>query len=191
MTKYEIPPCNGRAIKILKNQIFEIVDICGGQVADFFAEVEGSHDEYVSPGVTIDCNGTLQLCERSLIYSNKYNQMFRIEKDDVRVHDLLFPACSKYMYNFFYRNGEAHQNCLDNLNNALGINRDIIQPINFFMNTSVDSAGKVHIEKPLSKAGDRIRLKALVDCTVAISACSVSESKTNSGGCTGLEVVVY
>ena len=42
----------------------------------------------------------------------------------------------------------------------------------------------------VSKAGDRIILKAIMDATIGIAACSVSESATNSGKCTAIAVEV-
>ena len=190
MDKYLIQPQSGIRIDVNKGQRIEIIDVDGGQVADFFAEIKGTHEEYVSPSVTIDCNESLKIEVGTIIYSNRYNPMFRVEIDDVGAHDLLFPSCSKNMYDFFYQNGSDHPNCLDNINHALGTERTIIQPINFFMNTVIDPNGKIEIKKPLSKAGDKIVLTALVDCVLGISACSVSECETNSGNCTAIAVKV-
>ena len=58
------------------------------------------------------------------------------------------------------------------------------------MNTVISPNGKIEIKKPLSKAGDKIVLTALVDCVLGISACSVSECDTNSGSCTAIAVSV-
>ena len=191
MDKYLIQPQNGIQIDVNKGQRIEIIDVDGGQVADFFAEIKGTHEEYLSPSVTIDCNESLKIDVGSILYSNQYKPMFRVESDDVGVHDLLFPSCSKNMYEFFYQNGADHPNCLDNINHALGTKRTIIQPINFFMNTVIDSNGKIKIKKPISKAGDKIVLTALVDCVLGISACSVSECDTNSRICTAIAVKIW
>lgn len=190
MNKYIIRPQSGLRIDVSKGQKIEIVDVDGGQVADFFAEIKGTHDEYVSPSVTIDCNESLKIKVGTIIYSNQYTPMFKVERDDVGAHDLLFPSCSKKMYDFFYQNGSEHPNCLDNINHALGTERTIIQPINFFMNTEIGSDGKIKIKKPLSKAGDKVVLTALVDCVLGISACSVLECETNNGRCTAIVVFV-
>lgn len=190
MKEYMIQPQSGMRIDVSKGQKIEIMDVDGGQVADFFAEIKGTHEEYVSPSVTIDCNESIRINAGTILYSNQYNPMFKVERDDVGAHDLLFPSCSKNMYEFFYKNGSEHPNCLDNINHALGTNRNIIQPINFFMNTVIDENGKIEIKKPLSKAGDKIILTALADCALGISACSVSECDTNSGVCTAIAVYV-
>ena len=190
MEKYIIEPQGGIRIEAKKGQSITIKDIEGGQVADVFAEIKGTHGEYLSPSVTLDCNESLHIGVGTILYSNLYHPMFEILYDDVERHDLLFPACSKAMYDFFYQNGAEHPNCLDNINRALGTSRNIIQPVNFFMNTRIEQDGKIVIEKPVSKAGDKVVLKVLEDCIVGISACSVSESDTNSGRCTAIEISI-
>lgn len=188
MKKYIIEPKCGIQIEVKKGQAITIKDIEGGQVADFFAEIRGTHDEFLSPSVTLDCNESLHIGVGTTLYSNLYRPMFEVIYDDVERHDLLFPSCSKAMYDFFYQNGSGHPNCLDNINRALGTNRTIIQPVNFFMNTRIESDGRIVIDKPASKAGDKVILKALEDCILGISACSVSEAETNGGRCTAIEI---
>ena len=190
MKRYMIPPRYGIRIEAEKGCLVTIKDTEGGQVADFFAEIKRTHEEYLSPSVTPDCNESLHIGVGTILYSNLYRPMFEVIYDDVERHDLLFPSCKKAMYNFFYQNGTGHPNCLDNINRALGTSRNIIQPVNFFMNTRIEPDGKIVIEKPLSKAGDKVILRAFEDCVLGISACSVSEADTNSGRCTSIEVCV-
>ena len=94
------------------------------------------------------------------------------------------------MYDFFYHNGEGHPNCFDNINSALERHRAIITPVNLFMHTKIHINGNISVEKPVSKAGDKIILKALMDITLGVAACSVSESKCNSGTCSPVKIVI-
>ena len=190
MEEYMINPCSGMKIEVKKGQKIEIVDVDGGQVVDFFAEMRDNSDEFVSPGVTIDCNESLRLNIGNTIYSNKYNPMFKILYDDVKEHDLLHPCCRPEMYDFFYHNGTGHSNCFDNINQVLGTSHSIIRPINLFMYTKVNADGSIEVSEPLSKANDRIVLEALVDVTLGLAACSVSESACNSGKCTAVRIVI-
>ena len=190
MEAYWIAPQSGLRIPVRKGQQITVTDVEGGQVADFFAEISGTHEEYLSPAVTIDCNESLHIGPGTLLYTNLYRPLFEVLRDDVQVHDLLFPSCSRAMYDFFYHNGEGHPNCLDNINHALGTHRTIIHPINFFMHTEIAPNGRITIKPPISRAGDSIVLKALEDCTLGVSACSVSECDTNSGRCTAIAVQV-
>ncbi len=188
--EYLIPACSGMRIDVKKGQRISVVDIEGGQVVDFFAEVSGNEKDFLSPGVTIDCNESLKLKVGDTVYTNLYHPMLKVLHDDVGEHDLLHPCCRTEMYDFFYQNGTDHPNCFDNINNALGEKRPSITPINLFMNTRINTDGTISVEKPLSKAGDKIVLQALMDITLGVAACSVSESKCNSGKCSPIKVVI-
>ena len=133
---------------------------------------------------------SLRLRIGDTIYTNLYRPMLKVIADDVGEHDLLHPCCRPEMYEFFYHNGEGHPNCLDNINGALGESRPTITPINLFMNTKINSDGNISVEKPLSKAGDKIALQALTDLSLGVAACSVSESKCNGGKCTPVKVII-
>ena len=189
-TEYDIPACSGKRIDVRQGQTITIVDIEGGQVVDFFAEVTGKAEEFLSTGLTIDCNESLRLKAGDTIYTNLYRPMLKIIEDDVGEHDLLHPCCRPEMYDFFYHNGEGHPNCFENINSALGEHRPIITPVNLFMYTKINGDGSISVEAPKSKAGDRIVFKALMDITLGVAACSVSESKCNSGKCSPVRVII-
>ncbi len=188
--EYLIQACCGQAIDVQKGQKISVIDIEGGQVVDFFAECAVNPDEFVSPGVTTDCNESLRLHVGDLIYSNLYQPMFQVLEDDVGEHDLLHPCCRPEMYEFFYHNGEGHSNCLDNINSNLGRKHPIIHPVNLFMYTAIEPDGKIIVKPPKSKAGDKIVLKAEMDVRLGVAACSVSESDCNSGRCSAIQIII-
>ncbi len=188
--EYIIDPCSGKSIIVSAGQQIIIIDLDGGQVVDFFAQSTENPDEFLSTGVTIDCNESLQLKIGNHIYSNLYRPMFQVVFDDVGEHDLLHPCCRPEMYDFFYHNGDGHANCLDNINLCLGEKRAIIHPVNLFMYTKISADGTISVEPPLSKPGDKIILKAEMDIRLGIAACSVSESNCNSGNCTSIKIII-
>ena len=188
--EYCINACCGKRIDVTKGQTISIIDVEGGQVVDFFAESAIDPNEFLSTGVTIDCNGSLRLKEGDFIYSNRYHPMFLIVEDDMGEHDLLHPCCRPEMYDFFYHNGENHPNCLDNINQCLGECRPIIYPVNLFMHSHIDENGSVSVKRPRSRAGDRIVMKVQMDVHLGIAACSVCESDCNSGKCTPVKIIV-
>jgi uncharacterized protein YcgI (DUF1989 family) len=67
---------------------------------------------------------------------------------------------------------------------------DIPTPFNTFQNSQVSSNGKLTIEEPLSKGEDYIELKAEMNLIVAVSACSVKESKCNAFKCTSIKIEI-
>lgn len=93
--EYIIPACSGMKIDVKEGQTITVVDIDGGQVVDFFAEV--NEKEFLSTGVTIDCNESLKLKVGDIIYTNIYRPMMKVIYDDVGEHDLLHPCCRKEM----------------------------------------------------------------------------------------------
>jgi len=188
--EYLIPACSGTKIDVKAGQTITVIDLEGGQVVDFFAEAAGKETEFLSTGVTIDCNESLRLRVGDTVYTNLYRPMMKVVADDVEEHDLLHPCCRPEMYDFFYHNGAGHPNCFDNINAALGESRPIITPVNLFMHTKIHADGTISVETPLSKAGDRITLTALMDITLGVAACSVSESKCNGGKCSPVSVVI-
>ena len=190
MREYFIPACGGAGIEMAEGETVTVIDVEGGQVADFFAERAGDPDEFLSPAVTIDCNESLRLHIGDCLYTNLYRPMFQIIYDEVGKHDLLFPCCRPEMYDFFYQNRDGHPNCYDNINQAMGECRPIIQPINLFMYTAIDEAGKIAIHPPVSSAGNKIILQAKMDVRLGIAACSVSEGACNSRRCSPIKVVV-
>ena len=90
--EFFIPACTGKRIDVKEGQTITVVDVEGGQVADFFAEVTGCQAEFLSPGVTIDCNESLRLHVGDTIYTNLYRPMMKVISDDVGEHDLLHPC---------------------------------------------------------------------------------------------------
>ncbi len=187
---YLISACTGKCIPVSRGQRITVTDIEGGQGVDFFAETAADPREFLSPGVTIDCNESLCLRVGGTIYTNLYRPMFRIVSDDVGVHDLLHPCCCPEMYEFFYHNGNGHPNCLDNINRALSEDHPIIHPVNLFMRSDIDTNGDLAVRCPPSHPGDSIVLEALMDVRLGIAACSVSESDCNSGRCTAIRITV-
>lgn len=187
---YIIPACTGIKIDVKQGQNITVIDVEGGQVVDFFAEVTDNQNEFLSTGVTIDCNDSLKLKIGDTIYTNLYRPMMKVILDDVGEHDLLHPCCRPEMYDFFYHNGKGHPNCFDNINNVLNRQHHLITPVNLFMHTKINVNGSVAVEAPISKAGDKIVIKALMDITLGVAACSVFESKCNSGKCSSVKIII-
>ena len=59
--EYMIPACSGIKMDVKQGQNITVIDVEGVQVVIFFAEVTGRQNEFLSTGVTIDCNESLKL----------------------------------------------------------------------------------------------------------------------------------
>ncbi len=190
-----IKPQTGQTFCIKQGETIKIVDIEGKQVADFWAFNSNNEHEFLSAGVTIDCNDKLLISTGDTLYTNHYNPLFQIIEDTCGVHDLIHPCCRQEMYNHFYNNGETHPSCLQNINDGLQqvgkATREEIHPFNIFMNTSIQEDGRIRVQEPTSKPGDYMVLKALIgNITVLIAACSVDSGVCNGGQCTSIGVEI-
>lgn len=111
--------------------------------------------------------------------------MLTIVEDDVGRHDFLLTPCSKDTFRIIYGDADPHRGCFGNLAAALlpyGITDDMIPTaFNCFMNVTVDGeTGELRVEPPLSKAGDRLVLRAEMDLVIGLTACSALESNNGS-----------
>lgn len=93
-----IQPKSELAVEAPKGSFIEITDVKGQQVVDFFAVKKGIPEEFLSEGVTIDCNKHLKVHIGDSIYSILYNEMFSIVKDNIGEHDLLHPNCRSALH---------------------------------------------------------------------------------------------
>ena len=111
--------------------------------------------------------------------------MLSIVEDTVRRHDFLLTPCSTATFEHFYPDKPVHRGCFGNLAEALepyGIGPDDIPTaFNVFMNVPVDGqSGLIAVKPPVSKAGDRIVLRAEMDLIIGLTACSAYDSNGGS-----------
>lgn len=176
-----IPPRSGAAFVLPKGYYLTVIDPEGEQVCDLVAFNEMDRKEYLSSGRSIDYAGKLFLTVEDWLYSNRSSKMLRIIEDDVGRHDFTLTPCSADTFRILYGHEKPHRGCEGNLQNALSafdIGRDQI-PIafNIFMNVEIDGAsGKISVQPPLSKAGDKIVLRAEMDLVIGMTACSAGQS---------------
>jgi uncharacterized protein len=182
MTDYNIiAPRTGAGFLLKKDQSLTIIDIEGEQVADLMCYNAADKLEYLSSGRTIDYAEKIFLTKGDQFYSNRSNIMFEITKDEVGRHDFLLTPCSSEMFRKIYGHTEPHHGCFGNLCKAFapfGILPDQV-PVTFnvFMNVSVNGdSGKIAVLPPLSRAGDKLVIKAGMDLIVGLTACSAGMS---------------
>ncbi|MFC0679372.1 DUF1989 domain-containing protein [Lysobacter korlensis] len=180
-TMHRIPPCSARAVELETGDELVIVDPEGQQVSDLVAFSRDDLAEYLSSGRSIDYAAKLWLSTGDLLYSNRSRPMFEIVDDTCGRHDFTLTPCSKDTFSIIYGETENRPGCEGNLVSALepyGITTDRI-PIafNVFMHVAFDpDTGAVAVKPPLSKPGDRIRLRALMPLVAAMTACSAGQS---------------
>ncbi|WOI57897.1 urea carboxylase-associated family protein [Palleronia sp. LCG004] len=169
-----VPGGFGRGFEAKAGQHVTIVDLEGQQAGDFVALSLADHEEILSPVHTRRHNRSIYLGLGDYLVSSEGRPMFQVVKDTVGIHDANVPACdpTRYAVDFGV---PGHRNCLENLYEPLakyGI--DILQvpePFNFFQNGPVSPDGRMGVTDPVSRAGDYLVLKALMDVACALSPC--------------------
>ena len=179
-----IPPRSGTAFTIRKGDLLTVIDPEGMQVADLLAYNATDLDEVVSSGRTLDYAETIRLTTGHVLYSNRSRPMLTIVEDTVGTHDFLLTPCSADTFRHFYPDQPEHRGCFGNLVAALapwGIGPDRIPTaFNCFMNVPVAADGRLTVEPPLSRAGDRIVFRAEMDLVIGLTACSAYASNGGS-----------
>lgn len=182
-----LEPQSGTGFLLRRGQLLTVIDPTGGQVSDLYCVSADDIAERFSSGRTIDHGETINPTTENVLYSNRSRPMLTIVHDTCGRHDLLLTPCSQRTFDLLYPElgGAAHPSCLDNLVAGLqpyGVAADDIgTTFNIFMNVWTDDAGRLHIDPPLSAAGDRIVLRAEMELYVGLTACSAE--KSNGGKC--------
>ncbi len=180
-----VAPRSGTAFELAAGQTLTVIDPEGSQVADLLAYAAADVREVISNGRTFDYEETIQLTLGHRLWSNRSNPMLTIVEDTVGRHDFLLTPCSEATFGHFYPEHPVHRGCFGNLAEALaqwGIGPDAIPTaFNLFMNVPVDGpTGKIEVLPPTSKPGDRIGLRAEIDCVIGLTACSAYASNGGS-----------
>jgi uncharacterized protein len=189
-----VPGAEGRAIDVRAGEYLSIIDLEGQQVADFVAIQTDDRRKHLSVHQTRSAPRRWQLQIGDTLLNNDREPVFEIVRDDVGVHDLFFSACSPNLY--LQRFGLTdHRSCRMNLFEALqpyGVSDplDVPDPINIFMDSPPQPDGSFTFKPAPSKPGDRIVLRCLIDCVVAVSACPMDLSPINGGASTSLKLEV-
>ena len=193
--KVIVPGGYGKTIDVKKGQYVCVLDVEGGQCADFWAVKEDDYDHVLSPPHFFIDSLRVQPRIGDKIISNRRLPMVTVVYDDVGWHDMLVPSCDtwRYEYNFGVK---GHRNCCDNFREAMdekGIewgSRPVPHPFNIFMNSFVEEDGTLDIRVPTSKAGDRVIMRAEMDIIAVTSACPMDHNETGARGITNAELYV-
>lgn len=119
--------------------------------------------------------------------------MIEVIEDTVGTHDFLIPACDEQRYWVDYGVRE-HRSCVANFEDALIpweiLREQIPDPLNIFENASVEIDGTLVHLPVISKAGDRLVLKALMPLVCAVSACPMDLNVTGGERITDIRVAI-
>ncbi len=120
-----------------------------------------------------------------VLVDNRREPILTMESDDSPgVHDTLIAACDRFRYEKLGCK-EYHRNCADNLTEALaalGLSVPACPPsLNLWMNIPILADGTLNWREPVSRPGDEVIFRALIDCIVVMSACPQDIVPINAG----------
>jgi uncharacterized protein YcgI (DUF1989 family) len=180
---YTVPARSGRAVAVRAGQAVKLINTHGSQVVDTWAFCTPDTTEYLSMEQTRRMLFKLWPQEGDTLSSNRRNAMLVMERDtSPGVHDTLFACCDPWVY-AHYGCPPGHANCRDNFLSALaalGITPPLVpNPLNLWMNIPVRENMHLTIAAPVSKPGDYVVLRALVDVVLVFSACPMDVTPIN------------
>jgi len=174
-TRYTVPARQGRAVRLSAGQVIRIVNPKGTQICDTWAFGAPDRSEYLSwPHARAWISRVVPRVGDVLVSNRRRAMLTLVEDTSPGVHDTLMAACDIFRYRTLGVQG-YHDNCADNLRMAMmaiGLPvTDVPQPFNLWMNIPVHADWSVDWLAPVSRPGDHVRLRAEMDCIVAMSAC--------------------
>jgi uncharacterized protein len=172
---YEVPARQGRAVRLAKGQTIEIINTHGTQVCDTWAFNAANLSEFLSwEHARAWIDKVIPGVGDALVTNRRRAIVTLIEDTSPGIHDTLMAACDLFRYQTLGCN-TYHDSCADNLRLALmsiGLSApEVPQPLNLWMNIPVDRHWRVQWLPPVSKAGDKVRLRAEMDAIIVMSAC--------------------
>ena len=189
-----IPGGHARAFDMRRGQFLKIIDLYGGQVADFIAFNLKNQDEKLSPTHTRTSLLSLKFSTGDELRTNIRNPMFLVAEDTVGNHDFMIAACDERRYLVDY-GVENHRSCIANFEEVLEpykISRTRLpDPFNIFQCTAIGANGNL-IQKPsASKPGDYLLLQAKMDVIGAVSACPMDLNPIGGEKITDIQIRIF
>jgi uncharacterized protein YcgI (DUF1989 family) len=192
-TETLVPAGHGAAFEAAAGQYITIVDVAGQQIGDFVAFNRDDPAEWLSPSHTRVALLSMRFRPGDRLVTSRRRPILEVIADPTGVHDFSVPACDPTRYETYF-GIHGHRNCQENLAEALaghGVDPlEIRDPFNIFQNSPTSADGVLALLEPVTKPGDRIVFRALMNLVGAVSACPQDFIPVNGFRITDLKVLV-
>jgi len=181
----ELPARQGRAVRVERGQALQIINTHGTQVVDFWAFNARDLSIYLSMQHTRAVLSRLTPRAGEVLVDNLREPMLFFETDtSLGVHDTVIPPCDPARYAKLGCPPD-HASCADNLHRALAaLDLKVAEcpaSFNLWMNIPVSPSMELEWRETVSKPGDSLVFRALVDCIMVMSACPQDIVCINAG----------
>ena len=186
-----IPARRGRALRLGAGEALRLINIHGTQVVDTWAFNVNDMAECMSMEHSRVAIGHIFPRPGDTMVTNKRRPILTLVEDtSPGVHDTLIAACDRWRY-MLLGAGDDHDNCEDNLHDALdalGLKAPKTpSPWNMWMNIPVGPDGSVSFEPGVASPGDHVVLRAEMDIVLAFSCCPQDILPINGVACTPVD----
>ena len=168
-----VAPGSIGSIRVLRGQLLRITAQGDGAVASLFGFSLADPAVWLSVHHTRVFSNSYLLGSGMRLVNNRRRPMMVLGKDSVKRHDLLLPASTTA---FLAERGYPGEGCLDALRGELArLGMEVPKlpdPINLFMHVKLTREGEILPETNLTKAGDSITCRVVVDTQFIVSACN-------------------
>lgn len=183
-TRHTLPARRGKAVRVNAGEQLRIINTHGTQVVDFWAYVAGHMSEFIGVEQSRATWTRLYPKVGDGLFSNRRRAIMTLTEDtSPGRHDTVMAPCDNERYGLLGCT-TYHDNCKDNHHAAL-LELGLSVPftpgsINLFMNIPWDSEGNLEFAPALSRPGDRVTIRAEIDCIAVMSACPQDILSINS-----------
>jgi hypothetical protein len=181
---------------VKRGQRLVVVDLEGRQGVDFLCYGHPGTEERYHAANTLKKAGTLRITTGHTLYSDAARAMFTIITDTYGLHDTIAGCCSAPSNRLLY-GVENAPGCRENFLGELARHglgrRDIVANVNFFCDVPVHGGGTLEpltFRPATSRAGDRVDLRAEMDCLAVISNCPQVNNPCAAGAPSPIRIMV-
>ncbi len=169
----QVAPGSIGSIRVLRGQLLRITAQGDGAVASLFGFSLADPAVWLSVHHTRVFSNSYLLGSGMRLVNNRRRPMMVLGKDSVKRHDLLLPASTTA---FLRERGYQGEGCLDALRGELArlgmVVPKLPDPINLFMHVKLTREGDILPETNLTKVGDSITCRVVMDTQFIVSACN-------------------
>lgn len=159
------------ALEVRANELIQIIDLNGQQVASFVAFGGEDRRERLSTATTVTANASIVLKTGDTLYGGNRTPLFEVVDDSVGRHDLLTgplppqePTSSA---------STPQPTTLEGLRAAAADagmpDADVSDPINWFKHVIIKQRGELEVKDSFSERNDTVVLRALTDAVVLVA----------------------
>lgn len=179
----DLPARHGKALRLQANQRVQVVNVHGQQVVDTWAFCQDDPTEAMSMEHTRSCLDKLTPSVGDCLFTQRRRPILCLEADtSPGKHDTLLSACDEARYRLLGCT-KKHASCSENFHTALSeigiVSHRVPSPLNLFEHVVVGFDGSLSIRPPVSRIGDVVTLRAMLDVVVIFSACPMDIALTN------------